>query len=117
MSTKNPYESLKIDCLADVEPVEAESCWTVTDDNTESVKILTSLLPDGAWVYGYSVYWANGSSSIRQPTAANGRFRSQRDAQLYALGFMLAFARYFTDNSRAALRSAEASLSQTELFS
>lgn len=117
MNTKNPYESLKTVCLSDVEPVEAQSTWTVTDDNRESVKITTSLLPDGSWVYGYSVYWANGRTSLRQPSAGNGLFRAQRDAQLYALGFMLAFASYFTEDTRAALRSAEATLSQTELFS
>lgn len=116
MNTKNRYEYLKTDCLADVEPVEAQSTWCVTSGRYETVEIYSSLLPDGSWVYGYLVHWANGRSSVKQPTAALGRFRSQREAKLHAIGFMLLYLDYFLDETRAAIRSGEASLLQSELF-
>lgn len=116
MNTKNPYEHLKIDCLADVEPVEAQSTWTVTEGREETVKILTSLLPDGMWVFGYSVFWANGRFSFRKPTAELGLFRAQRDAKLYAIGFMLIYLNYFLEQTRLDIRRGEAALIQTELF-
>ncbi|HBN63015.1 MULTISPECIES: hypothetical protein [Duncaniella] len=116
MSTKNRYEYLKIDFLEDVSPVEAQSTWRVTKARRESVTIFSSLLPDGSWVYGYAVNWANGRTSVQQPTAALGRFRSQRDAKLYAIGFMLLYLDYFIEDTRIDLRSGEASLLQAELF-
>lgn len=116
MSNPNPYAALKSDCLADVEPVEAQSVWTLTDSRDESVTIFTSVLPDGAWVYGYLVQWANGRVSSQKPTAELGRFRSQRDAKLYAVGFMLSYLDYFTEATRGAIKSAELSLQQTNLF-
>lgn len=116
MNTKNRYEYLKSDCLADVEPVEAQSTWCLTEGRDESVTIFSSLLPDGAWVYGYLVNWANGRMAVQQPTASLGRFRNQREAKLYAVGFMLIYLDYFTEETREALRRAEASLIQAELF-
>lgn len=116
MNTKNPYEYLKTDCLADVEPVEAQSTWCVTEGRGESVTILSSLLPDGSWVYGYLVHWANGRMSVQQPSATLGRFRSQREAKLYAIGFMLLYLDFFQEETRTALRRGEASLIQPELF-
>ena len=108
MNTKNPYEYLKIDCLADVDPVEAQSTWCVTEGRDETIIIFSSPLPDG--------YWANGRTSVKQPTAALGRFRSQRDAKLYAIGFMFLYLDYFLIETRARLHKAEASLLQAELF-
>ena len=116
MNTKNRYEYLKTDCLEDVEPVEAQSTWRVTEGRDETVIIFSSPLPDGSWVYGYLVHWANGRTSVRQPTAALGRFRSQREAKLYAIGFMLLYLDYFLEETRADLRNGEASLLQAELF-
>lgn len=116
MSNKNPYEYLKIDCLADVEPVDAQSTWSVTDSREEQVMITTSLLPDGSWVYGYTVYWKNGRISTCRTTAQNGKFRTQREAQLYTIGFMLMFLEYFTEDTRTALRRGENSLLQASLF-
>ena len=116
MNTKNRYEYLKIDCLEDVEPVEAQSTWCVTDDRSETISILSSPLVDGSWVYGYIVHWANGRVSVQQPSASLGRFRSQREAKLYAIGFMLIYLEYFLEETRAALRRGEASLMQAQLF-
>lgn len=116
MNTKNRYEYLKIDCLEDVEPVEAQSTWCVTEGRYETIKIFSSTLPDGSWVYGYLVHWANGRTSAQQPTASFGRFRTQRDAKLYAVGFMALYLDYFREETRADLRRAEASLMQAELF-
>ncbi len=116
MTTKNPYEYLKIDCLEDVDPVEAQSTWCVTEGRNETVTIFSSPLPDGYWVYGYFVHWANGRTSVRQPTAALGRFLSQREAKLYAIGFMTLYMEYFLEDTQAAIRRAEASLMQAELF-
>lgn len=116
MKTKNPYECLKSDCLADVDPVEAQSTWRVTEGRDETVTIFSSLLPDGAWVYGYLVHWANGRTSVQQPTATLGLFRTQREAKLYAIGFMLLYLDYFLEETRADLRRGETSLLQAELF-
>lgn len=114
--SKNPYEYLKTPCLADVEPVDAQSTMSVTDSREESVIIHTTLLPDGSWVYGYSVMWKNGRTSNCRPSAENGLFKSQREAQLYAVGFMLLYLSYFTEETRSSLMKAEASLIQAELF-
>lgn len=116
MKPRNPYEYLKTDCLVDVDPVEAQSTWCVTSGRAESVIIYSSPLPDGSWVYGYLVQWANGRASSQQPTASLGRFRTQREAKLYAIGFMLLFQPYFREETRADLHRAEASLIQPELF-
>lgn len=113
---RNDYDSLKIDCLEDVEPVEATASWTITEPRSETITITTALLPDGFWVHGYTVYWCKGGSSIKKPTAALGKFRSQRDAELYAIGFMKMYLEYFTPETRYAIRIAEHSLSQTQLF-
>ena len=53
---------------------------------------------------------------MRQPIAALGRFRSQREAKLYAIGFMLLYLDYFLEETRADIRNGEASLLQAELF-
>lgn len=116
MKTKNRYEYLKIDCLADVSPVEPQSTWCVTEGRDETVTIFSSPLTDGSWVYGYLVHWANGRTSVQPPTASLGRFRSQREANLYAIGFMLLYQDYFREETREALRRGEASLIQAKLF-
>ena len=87
-----------------------------TEGRDETVTIFSSPLPDGYWVYGYLVHWANGRTSVRHPTAALGRFRTQREAKLYAIGFMLLYLDYFLEETRARLHKAEASLLQAELF-
>ena len=116
MNTRNRYEYLKIDCLEDVEPVEATASWSVTDARHETITITTALLPDGSWVYGYIVLWANGGASRQLPSAARGKFRSQRDAKLHAIGFMKIYLSYFTQDTCEALRKAEAQLLQGQLF-
>lgn len=116
MNTKNRYEYLKLDCLEDVEPVEAQSTWCLTEGREENITIYSSPLPDGSWVYGYMVHWANGRTSVRKPTAELGLFRSQREAKLYAVGFMLIYSDYFLEQTRIDLRRSEASLMQSELF-
>lgn len=117
LSLKNKYEYLKIDdCPEGDAPVEATSSWTLTDSRLETVTITNALLPDGSWVYGYAVYWARGGSSARDPTAELGRFRSQREAKLHAVGFMLVYLEYFLPETRDALLRAESSLIQGQLF-
>lgn len=110
------YEHLRIDCLEDAEPVEATDSWTITDSREETITITTALLRDGSWVYGYVVYWAKGGTSSKRPTAQHGRFRSQRDAHLYAVGFMKSYISYFTQDTAGAINAAEAKLLQTQLF-
>lgn len=116
MRQQNPYDSLKIDCLEDVEPVEATASWTITDSGTETIIITNALLPDGLWVYGYIVYWGKGGISTKGPTAELGKFRTQRDAKLHAIGFMKMYLSYFIQDTRDALRLAETSLLQGQLF-
>ncbi|MFG6385466.1 MAG: hypothetical protein K1V80_03170 [Muribaculaceae bacterium] len=114
--SKNPYEYLKTDCLEDVAPVESQSTWQVTDSNDESIFIHTSQLPDGHWVYGYMVYWKNGRQSMLRTSAENGLFNSQRESQLYAIGFMRLYLSYFQAETRDAITRAESRLIQAELF-
>ncbi len=116
MNAKNRYEYLKIDCLEDVEPVEAQSTWCVTEERDETITIFSSPLPDGSWVYGYLVHWANGRTSVQKPSAALGKFKTQREAKLYAIGFMLLYLDFFREETRTDLRHCEASLLQAELF-
>lgn len=116
MPQQNQYDILKHDCLEDVEPVEATASWTITKSREETITITTALLPDGAWVYGYVVYWAKGGSSIKQPAAENGKFRTQREAKLHAVGFMKMYLSYFTPDTQEALRFGETSLLQGDLF-
>jgi len=116
MRSKNPYEYLKTECLDDVRPVEAQASWSITDSRDESIIILTALLPDGAWVYGYNVYWKNGRTSILRTSAENGLFKTQREAQLYAVGFMRLYLSYFVEETREAIIRTENSLMQSELF-
>ena len=116
MTAKNPYESLKIPFLDDAVPVEAKSMWTITDSRDETITISTARLSDNMWVYGYIVNWANGRTSCQRPTAELGKFRSQREARLYAIGFMLLYLKHFTEATQSALRKAERKLLQIELF-
>lgn len=116
MMSKNPYEYLKTEYLDDVTPVEAQATWSITDSREESIAIHTSLLPDGLWVYGYMVYWKNGRQSILRTSAENGLFKTQREAQLYAVGFMKLYLLYFQPETREAIIRAESSLIQTQLF-
>ncbi|MBD5258441.1 MAG: hypothetical protein HDS52_07130 [Barnesiella sp.] len=116
MSCKNRYEHLKIDCLEDVTSVPPQSTWYVTHGRKETIAIYTTQLDDGLWVYGYQVYWASGKVSEQRPTAAPGKFRSQREASLYAIGFMLLYLDYFLAETREDIMSAEATLMQPELF-
>ncbi len=114
--SKNPYECLKLDELCETEPIPAQSSWTITDDKAESVSILASVLDNGLWCYGYSVFWKNGRHSYCNPDPAKGLFHSQREAQLYALGFMSLYSSYFTEETNIALLKAVGEKSQGELF-
>ena len=113
---RNKYERLKIDCLEDVEPVDASSSWTITNSRREIITITNTILPDGSWVYGYNVYWANGKNSMVKPSAKRGKFRSIRDARLYAIGFLLIYLNHFLSDTQDAVREAEKLLLQTQLF-
>lgn len=116
MQQRNQYDALKIDCLEDVEPVEATSSWTITDSNAETITITNALLPDGFWVYGYTVYWEKGGTSYKCPTAELGKFRTQREAKLHAIGFLKLYTSYFSPDTCAAILRAEASLMQEHLL-
>lgn len=113
---KNPYEHLRLDVLSDYEAVPAQSAYTVTKDREETVSILAAVLPDGYWCYGYTVYWRNGRCSHANPDPSLGLFATQREAQLYALGFMSLFASYFTEATNLAILQAVAEKSQASLF-
>lgn len=116
MKNKNPYEYLKTECLEDVLPVDAQASWSITGSRDETITIHTALLPDGAWVYGYNVYWENGRTSTLRASAENGLFKTQREAQLYAVGFMRLYLSYFIGETRKAIMHAESSLLQAQLF-
>lgn len=116
MKQQNQYDYLKINCAENVEPVEATASWTVTKSREESITITNAILPDGKWVYGYIVRWAKGGLSSKGPTAALGKFRTQREAKLHAVGFMKLYLKHFIPDTRDALRIAETSLLQSQLF-
>lgn len=98
----------------DPAPVDAQATWDICP-GPELVRISTAMLPDGTWVYGYYVYWLNGRTSVHLPDPNLGLFASQRDAQLYAVGFMLMYESFFSPATVEDLRIAEARLCQTEL--
>lgn len=116
MKLQNQYDYLKIDCFEDVKPVEATSFWTVTDSRRETITITTAVLPEGLWVYGYTVCWAKGGTSAMQPTPENGKFRSQREAKLHAIGFMKIYLSYFLPETQDSILSAEKNVLQARLF-
>lgn len=114
--SKNPYEYLKLDAVCTHVLIPAQSTWTITEDRAETVSILTSVLDDGRWCYGYSVYWKNGRHSHCNPDPSKGLFQSKREAQLYALGFMSLYTSYFTEETNVAILKAVGEKSQAELF-
>lgn len=116
MKKGNPYEYLRTPCLEDSEPVATQSSWVITDGKEETITIFTTRLESGFWVYGYAVNWFNGRASVKPPSAEQGLFQSQREARLYAIGFMLLFGSYFQSQTLAALHAAKASCLQSELF-
>lgn len=117
-STKhpNPYEHLKLDRLCNFDPVAPQSTWVITEHPDERVAILTSALEQGEWCYGYQVCWKNGRISYLEPDPQKGLFASQREAQLYALGFMSLYASYFTEATNTAILKSISIKSQTSLF-
>ena len=121
MKRSNPYESLRIDCLCDAEPVEAQSLCEIGCPD-ELISISTAVMPDGRWVYGYTVNWHIRDGQAKQqvshsaPTPSLGLFASQREARLYAVGFMLSYVEYFLPETVDALRREEGHLRQMQLF-
>lgn len=112
MTQSNPYSYLKIDDDFDASPLEVQNTWVVDNSSDDIVTLFTSEASDGSWVYGYHVTWKDGRVSHKVPTAALGRFRSEREAKLYAVGFMLSFKDYFCESTVSALRRGEAELQQ-----
>lgn len=115
-SNRNPYETLKLDVVVDHEPIPAQSTWTITEDKTETISILTAILPGGYWCFGYSVFWSSGRHSHMNPNPAMGVFSAQREAQLYALGFMSLHTSSFIEPTKIAILKAVAEKSQDSLF-
>jgi hypothetical protein len=70
----------------------------------------------GKFVQGYSVFWANGRSSMQQPSLVNGYFRSATDAMLFTLGFMQQYLTYFLPETAEAIKQKIKVLSQSTLF-
>lgn len=103
---KNRYESLLVSCDSNAPEVQYEKDTTVSSHPAETVRIFTARV-DGVWVFGYQVHWANGQSSFRLPTKQIGMFRSEQDALLYGVGYMLSFRDYFKEDTVFNLREAE----------
>lgn len=116
MKNVNPYAILRVDCLRDSMPVEAQYSWLITSCPDERITLYTSKTDDDLWLYGYEVWWARQRLSTQKPSAALGMFRSQREAQLYAIGFLGVYLDYFIEETRNAIRNAEAKLQQASLF-
>lgn len=112
----NPYNHLRIECHDDVAPVEATSLWPVSAGKAEQITITSALLSEGLWVYGYVVHWARGGISAKDPIAEHGKFRTQREAKLHAVGFMKAYLPHFLPDTQADILAAERSLQQDSLF-
>lgn len=112
----NPYDYLRIDCLADCEPIEATATFTLTDGRKEMISITTAIMPDGHFVYGYVVHWAKGFTSAVKPSAERGLFTTQREAKLHAIGFMKIYLSYFLPETQDAIKLAESNLLQAQLF-
>lgn len=116
MKNVNPYANLRLDCLRDAMPVEAQHSWLITSCPDERITLYTAMTDEGLWLYGYEVWWARQRLSTQKPSAALGMFRSQREAQLYAIGFLGVYLDYFIEETRNAIRDAEAKLQQASLF-
>lgn len=117
MKSANPYAYLKTPCLEPVELILPSSSWKVSISRDETITIFTAPAVCGSWwAYGYLVQWQNGRVSAHTVSSELGLFRSEREAKLYAIGFMLIYAEYFTEENRTSLRFAENSLIQATLF-
>lgn len=116
LTLKNKYEYLKTDCLDDAEPLEPSESWTVTASRSERINITLAQTSDGAWVYGYDVFWARGVFSTRSPSSELGLFFSSRHAKLHAIGFMLVYLEHFQPETQISLHKAEKALIQLQLF-
>ncbi len=111
---KNKYESLKQRVIDDAPDLLPGLEYPISKRPAESVSIITSSAGEW-WAFGYSVYWANGQSSYRNPSFRIGVFRSERDAILYGIGFMLAYAEYFQPDTVANINAAERRYNKTSL--
>lgn len=110
MDCNNPYEHLKTPCLDDSGRIfPTLHTLTVSSHPDETIMILTSRAP-GGWVYGYTVYWANGHTSHRHPTRSGGLFRTEQDARLYCIGFFKAYLQHFQSGTVTNIRAAESRL-------
>lgn len=114
MCYKNPYESLKTPFLDDSPDYAPTSQIRISTKPAETIFIFTVLV-DGAWIYGYQVYWANAQTSLRQPSKNFGLFRSERDARLHCIGFLKAYLSHFLPETADNIRAAERRLNVTSL--
>ncbi len=110
----NKYESLKQRVIDDAPDLLPGIEYPISKRPAESVAIIISSAGDW-WTWGYSVYWANGQSSYRNPSFRIGVFLSERDAILYAIGFMLSYAEYFLPDTLANIKAAERRYNKTSL--
>lgn len=123
MKRLNRYESLRLvaDERPHAEPVEARASSDIGTPD-ELISIATAVTTDGLWTYGYIVHWHLQEGQTKQrvsrldPAACNGLFCSQREARLYAVGFMLSYTEYFLPDTVDALRREEGRLRQMQLF-
>ncbi len=111
---ENKYESLKLRIIDDAPELRPEHETHLSKHPAESVSIFTSSSAD-CWAWGYIVYWANGHSSHRLPSFCIGVFRTERDAILYGIGFMLSYAEYFKPETVENIKAAERRYTSTSL--
>ena len=112
----NQYEALKIPAAYGRHIEVEQTHLSVTSAKDESIVIYASRFDNGLWAMGYSVIWADGRTSAKTPDPIDGVFRSDRDAFLYGVGFMIQYLEYFTPKTRDSLREALGRLIQTNLF-
>lgn len=81
-----------------------------------SIAIFTAEIKPGKWAWGYNVFTKDCKNLYLNPSLEYGHCRSERDAKLYVLGFLLANGSIFTQDAREAIGSAIRNLQQLSLF-
>lgn len=106
MKVNNQYESLRIHYVGENRQFPADSEMKVSSSPAEQIFILTKSMEPG-WIYGYSVDWANGRRSFRNPSTDIGFFKTERDARLHCIGFFKVYREFFLPDTMANIMAAE----------
>jgi hypothetical protein len=113
---ENQYRNLLVEDYCDAADLVDYKVSHITNDSREIIEVLYAEYEPGKYAAGYRVYWANKRISFRLPNPSNGYFRSERDAKLYILGFMMVYSAWFLPETVTDIKDNITKLSINTLF-